>query len=131
MERQVAALILSRLVHVFELGESPQSKVVCGGEGEYGADESLSAATDRFLPSLAVFVGVDGAPDEVLAPFEGTAVGRALKNLCEYFDPSSKETTTAVAPARYPNTQEEERESKDVGDETVVPIIRLSDSPDS
>jgi hypothetical protein len=83
MEIQVAALILSRLVHVFELGESPQSRLVCGVDGEYGTTESLRFATDLFLPSLAVFVGVDGAPDKELPVLKGIAVGRALKNRCE------------------------------------------------
>lgn len=62
IERQVAALILSLLVQVLELGESLQSKVVCGVEGEKGSAESLRFATDRFRPSFAVLVGVDGAP---------------------------------------------------------------------
>lgn len=79
MERHVAALILSLLVHVFELGVSPQSKLVCGVEGEYGTAESLNATTALFRPSLAVFVGVEGRPEIVLALFSGTAVGRALK----------------------------------------------------
>ena len=40
-------------------------------------------------------------------------------------------TTTAAAPAVYANIREHERLSNAVGDETVVPIIFLSDSPDS
>jgi hypothetical protein len=131
IERQVAALILSLLVHVFELGESPHSRLVCGVVGEYGTTESLSDATVLFLPSLAVFVGVEGANDVVLTEFRGIAVGRALKKRWEYFDSSSTLTTTAAAPAVYANIREEERLSKAVGKETVVPIILLSDKPDS
>ena len=99
IDKHVAALILSLLVHVFELGDSPQSRLVCGVEGEYGTAESLRAATDLFLPSLAVFVGVEGAIDVILTLLSGTAVGRALKNRCEYFEVSSTLTTTAAAPA--------------------------------
>ena len=131
MERQVAALILSLLVHVFELGESPHSKLVCGVVGEYGTAVSLSDATVLFLPSLAVFVGVEGANEVVLTEYRGIAVGRALKKRWEYFDSSSTLTTTAAAPAVYANIREEERLSKAVGEETVVPIIRFSDRPDS
>jgi hypothetical protein len=78
IEIHVAALILSLLVHVFEVGESPQSRLVCGVEGEYGRAESLRVATALFLPSLAVFVGVDGVHAAALEEFKGTAVGRAL-----------------------------------------------------
>lgn len=128
----MAALILSRLVHVLEVGESPQSIFVCGGEGEYGATtESLIITIDRFLPSFAVFVGVDGPPDKTPPPLRGIAVGRALKNRWEYFDASSLITTTAAAPAVYAKVGAEERESNAVGEETVVPIMRLSDRPDS
>jgi len=80
---------------------------------------------------LAVFVGVDGARGAVLTLFSGTAVGRALKNRWEYLDVSSIFTTTAAAPAVYANIREHERLSNAVGDETVVPIIFLSDNPDS
>jgi hypothetical protein len=59
------------------------------------------------------------------------AVGRALKNLWEYFASSSILTTTAAAPAVYAKIREEERLSKDGGEETVVPIIRHNESPDS
>jgi hypothetical protein len=59
------------------------------------------------------------------------AVGRALKNRCEYFVVSSTLTTTAAAPAVYANIREVERQSKAVGDETVVPMILLRDNPDS
>jgi hypothetical protein len=86
IERQVAALILSLLVHVLELGESPHSRLVCGVDGVYGATESLRDATDLFLPSLAVFVGVKGANGVVLTELNGIAVGRALKKRCEYLD---------------------------------------------
>ena len=79
----MAALILSLLVQVFELGESPQSSVLCGVVGEYGTPESLRVATALFLPSFGAFVGVDGANDAVLELFKGMAVGRALKNRCE------------------------------------------------
>lgn len=44
---------------------------------------------------------------------------------------SSTLTTTAAAPAVYPKIREEERLSKAVGEETVVPIIRLRDRPAS
>jgi hypothetical protein len=131
IDKHVAALILSLLVHVFELGESPQSRLVCGVEGEYGTAESLRAATDLFLPSLAVFVGVEGAIDVILTLLRGTAVGRALKNRCEYFEVSSTLTTTAAAPAVYAKMRDEERLSNAVGEETVVPIILLRDNPDS
>ncbi len=76
----MAAFIRSLIVHVFELGDSPNSKLVCGVERENGTAESLRAATVRFLPSFAVFVGVDGAHDFAFAVVSGTAVGRALKN---------------------------------------------------
>lgn len=101
IERQVAALIRSRLVHVFEVGESPQSVFVCEGEGEYGTTESLILAIDRFLPSFALFVGVDGPPDNTALPLSGTAVGRARKNRWEYLESSFLLTTTAAAPAVY------------------------------
>ena len=61
----------------------------------------------------------------------GTAVGRALKKRCEYFKFSSISTTTAAAPAVYANIREEERLSKAVGEETVVPMIRFKERPDS
>ena len=154
IETQVAALILSRLVQVFlqdisvillqsrvgylklgqstyELGESPHSRLVCGVDGEYGTAESLTATSVLFLPSLAVFVGVDGAPEVVLTIFSGTAVGRALKNRCKYLEVSSTVTTTAAAPAVYAKVLDDERQSKAVGEETVVPMILLSDKPDS
>jgi hypothetical protein len=83
METQVAALILSLLVHVFEVGASPHSRLVCGVEGEKGTAESLRVATDLFLPSFAVFVGADGAHAVALTALSGIAVGRALKNRCE------------------------------------------------
>lgn len=80
----MAALIRSLLVQVFELGESPQSSVLCGVEGEYGIPESLIVATALFLPSFGgAFVGVDGANGAVLELLKGMAVGRALKNRCE------------------------------------------------
>lgn len=52
-------------------------------DGEYGTAVSLRFAVVRFLPSLAVFEGVEGAPDEVEIALSGTAVGRALKKRCE------------------------------------------------
>jgi len=82
-----------------------------------------------------------GVPDTIA--FRGIAVGRALKNRCEYFAacvpfPSSSSlssatrfTTIAAAPAVYAKTWEEDRLSKAVGEDTVVPIIRLRDKPDS
>jgi hypothetical protein len=134
IETQVAAFILSLLVHVFEVGESPNSKlvcVVCGVERGNGTAESLRAATVLFLPSLAVFVGVHGVQDVVFTAVRGIAVGRALKKRWEYFEVSAILTTTAAAPAVYANMREEERLWKAVGEETVVPIIRLRESPDS
>tara|TARA_R110002060_G_scaffold19521_3_gene26635 strand:+ start:1939 stop:2316 length:378 start_codon:yes stop_codon:yes gene_type:complete len=80
---------------------------------------------------LAVFVGVEGEKDVAIAVFKATAVGRALKNRWEYFEVSSTLTTTAAAPAVYAKIREEERLSNAVGEETVVPIILLRDSPDS
>ncbi len=131
IERQVAAFILSLLVQVFEVGESPHSRLVCGVEGEYGTAVSRRAITALLRPSLAVFVGVEGEKDVAIAVFKGTAVGRALKNLCEYLEVSSTLTTTAAAPAVYAKIRAEERLSKAVGEETVVPIILLRDKPDS
>lgn len=131
IDRHVAAFILSLLVQVLEVGESPHSKLVCGVEGENGTAESRRAATALFLPSFAVFVGVEGANVALAALFKGTAVGRALKNRWEYFEVSSTLTTTAAAPAVYANMREEERLSNAVGEETVVPIILLRDRPDS
>jgi hypothetical protein len=105
---------------------------VCGVDGEYGTAESLIAARALFLPSLAVFVGVDGAPEVVLMVLSGVAVGRALKNRCEnLLEVSSTVTTTAAAPAVYANVRDDERQSKAVGEDTVVPMILLSDKPDS
>lgn len=49
----------------------------------YGIAESLAVATLRFLPSLAVFVGVDGAHDRLFVVARGIAVGRARKKRCE------------------------------------------------
>lgn len=92
-------MILSRLVHVFELGESPHSREVCGVDGEYGSAASRRFAIDLFLPSLAVFEGVEGAPAGGTIVFTGTAVGRALKKRCENLGISSTFTTTAAAPA--------------------------------
>jgi len=80
---------------------------------------------------LAVFVGVAGANDIAFTVLSGIAVGRALKNRCEYFEVSSTLTTTAAAPAVYAKIREEERLSKEVGEETVVPIILFNDRPDS
>jgi hypothetical protein len=131
IERQVAALIRSLLVHVFEFGESPQSRLVCGVEGEYGTAESRKLATVRFLPSFATLEGVDGVPDTKFEELKGTAVGRARKNRCEGFDVSSTLTTTAAAPAVYAKIRDEDKLSKAVGEETVVPIILLRERPDS
>jgi len=100
MERQVAAFILSRLVQVFEVGESLQS--ICA---EYGVDDekpptvSLSEATVRFRESLAVFLGVEGVAEGSIMEIEGIAVGRARKKRCEGSKFSSSWTTTAEAPA--------------------------------
>lgn len=124
-------MILSRLVQVFELGESPQSRLVCGVEGEYAIAVSLKFATDLFRPSLGRFEGVDGVPEDVAMELRGTAVGRALKNRCEKLGVSSAFTTTAAAPAVYAKIREEERQSKAVGEETVVPMILSRDKPDS
>lgn len=132
MDRQVAAFILSLLVQVLEVGESPpHSRLVCGVFGEYGTAESLRAATALFRPSLAMFAGFDGINNAAFTALSGIAVGRALKNRCEYFEVSSTLTTTAAAPAVYAKIREEERLSKAVGEETVVPIILFSDRPDS
>ena len=67
----------------------------------------------------------------MMTPFRGTAVGRALKNLCEYLESFPTLTTTAAAPAVYANIREEGRLSKAVGEETVVPMILFNESPDS
>jgi hypothetical protein len=131
METQVAALILSLLIHVFEVGESTNSRLVCGVEGEKGTAASRIAATDLFLPSFAVFVGVDGVHEVVVIALSGIAVGRALKNRWECLEASSILTTTAAAPAVYAKIREDERLSKAVGEDTVVPIICLSERPDS
>ena len=93
--------------------------------------ESLRFATDLFLPSLGRFEGVEGVPDDVGIALEGTAVGRARKNLCEKLGVSSALTTTAAAPAVYAKIREDARQSKAVGDDTVVPIILSRDRPDS
>ena len=113
------------------MGESPQSRDVCGVDGEYGTAESLTFASVLFRPSLAVLVGVDRGPMVELTLLRGTAVGRALKNRCEYLAVSSTVTTTAAAPAVYAKVLADERQSKAGGDETVVPMILLSDRPDS
>ena len=131
MDRQVAAFILSLLVHVFELGESPHSRLVCGVVGEYGTTESLRDVTVLFLPSFAVLVGVEGAKAFALVEANGIAVGRALKKRWKYFESSSIFTTTAAAPAVYAKIREDDRLSKAVGEETVVPIILFKDKPDS
>lgn len=133
IDTHVAALILSLLVHVFEDGESPQSKLVCGVVGEYGTAESRRAATALFRPSFGVFVGVEGPKEVAFIALSGSAVGRALKNLWVYLDLSSPEkfTTTALAPATYAKLLEEERLSNAVGEFTVVPIILFSERPDS
>jgi hypothetical protein len=56
----------SRLVQVLDVGESPQSRLVCGVEGEYAIAESLIFATALLvLPSPGWFEGVEGAPEEV------------------------------------------------------------------
>jgi hypothetical protein len=80
---------------------------------------------------LARFEGVEGAPEEVEMALRGTAVGRALKKRWEKLGVSSMLTTTAAAPAVYAKIRAEERESKAVGEETVVPIILSRDNPDS
>lgn len=126
----MAAFIRSLLVQVLEEGESPHSKLVCGVEGENGNAESRRAATALFLPSFAVFVGVEGPKVGFETVFKGMAVGRALKNRWEYFEVSSTLTTTAAAPAVYAKIREEERLSNAVGEETVVPIILFRDRPD-
>ena len=131
-ETQVAALILSLLVHVFKLGESPRSRFVCGVEGEKGTAESLRVVTDDlFLPSFAMFVGVDGVHDVTRPALRAIAVGRALKNLWEVFEESLIVQRTAAAPAVYTKVREDEMLSNAVGEETVVPMIRLRERPDS
>ena len=130
-ETEVAAFILSLLVHVFKVGESLRSRLVCGVDGENGTAESLRVATDLFLPSFAVFVGVDGVYEFGTAALSAVAVGRALKNLWEVFEESSTVKRTAAAPAVYAKVRDDERLSNAVGEETVVPMIRLSDRPDS
>lgn len=93
---------------------------------------SRKAATARFLDSLAEFEGVDGAFNcGILLLIKGNAAGRARKNLCVYFRSSSRNTTTAAAPAVYANIREEERLSNPVGEVRVFPMILFSDSPDS
>jgi hypothetical protein len=130
-ETAVAAFILSLLVHVFEVGESLRSRLVCGVDGEKGTAESLRAATDLFLPSFAVFVGVDGVHEVGTTALSAVAVGRALKNLWEVLEESSTVKRTAAAPAVYAKVRDDERLSNAVGEETVVPMIRLSERPDS
>lgn len=127
----MAALILSLLVHVFKVGDSPRSRFVCGVDGEKGTAESLRVTTDLFLPSLAVFVGVDGVHEAMTPALSAVAVGRALKNLWEVFEASSTVKRTAAAPAVYANVRDDKRLSNAVGEETVVPMIRLSERPDS
>jgi len=131
-ETQVAALILSLLVHVFKVGESPRSRFVCGVDGEKGTAESLRfAIDDLFLPSFAMFVGVEGVHEVMRLVLEAMAVGRALKNLWDVFEESSTVQRTAAAPAVYAKVRVDERLSNAVGEETVVPMIRLSERPDS
>lgn len=130
-ETQVAALILSLLVQVFNVGESTRSRFVCGVDGEKGTAESLRFATDLFLPSFAVFAGVEGVHEAVAPALSAVAVGRALKNLWETFESSSTVKITAAAPAVYAKVRDDEQLSNAVGEETVVPMIRLSERPDS
>jgi len=78
-----------------------------------------------------VFVGVEGTTEFEMAQFSGVTVGRALKKRWECFDSSLIVTTTAAAPAVYAKIREDDRLSKAVGEETVVPIIRFRDNPDS
>ena len=78
-----------------------------------------------------MFVGVEGV-HEVMSPvLEAVAVGRALKNLWDVFEQSSTVQRTAAAPAVYAKVRVDERLSNAVGEETVVPMIRLSERPDS
>jgi len=125
-------LILSLLVHVFRVGESPRSRLVCGVEGEKGTAESLRfAIDDLFLPSFATFVGVEGVDEATRPVLRAVAVGRALKNLWEVLEEPSTVQRTAAAPAVYAKVRVDERLSNAVGEETVVPMIRLSERPDS
>jgi hypothetical protein len=127
----VAALILSLLVHVFRVGESPRSRDVWGVDGEKGTAESLRVATDLFRPSFAVLVGVDGVHVVARTALSAVAVGRALKNLWDDFEASSTVKRTAAAPAVYAKVRDDKRVSNAVGDETVVPMIRLRERPPS
>ncbi len=81
IDRHVAALILSRLVQVFEVGESFHSCLEgFGVKGEYPTDESLTDVKVRFFESLAVLVGVEGVHEGKFDGMTGTAAGRARKN---------------------------------------------------
>lgn len=103
MDRHVAALILSRLVHVLGVEVSPHSKFPCTLLGEYEAVASLEVPT-ALLPSLAKLNGVEGAKGAVLGGEQGTAVGRARKNRWIWVDVAKSAwlmaTTTAAAPAQ-------------------------------
>lgn len=98
-------------------------------DGAYGIAESRKPFP--FLPSLALLAGVEGPPVDALPVLEATAVGEALKNRCECLPSSSMSTTTTAAPAVYANTGEVERQSKNGGEDTVVPIIFFNDNANS
>lgn len=75
----MAAFILSRLVHVFDDGDSDQSPEPY--------KESLGesrAALFRLSLAFGVEFGVDGLWDMEVVPNTGTAVGRARKNRWVY-----------------------------------------------
>jgi len=69
-------LILSRLVQVFERGESFQTGLeLVGVEGENPMEDSLRDATVLFRESFAVFIDVEGVMEAELAGSTGMAVG--------------------------------------------------------
>lgn len=78
-ERQVAALILSLLVHVFDNGESLQAFLeFFGVEGALPIKDSLKLTV--LLRASFAFVGAAGVADTWLAGRFCTALGCALKN---------------------------------------------------
>jgi len=131
IDKQVAAFILSRLVHVLESGESLQTvRLFVGVEGAYPRPvDSLKDATVLFRVSCAM--GVEGAVERWLFCRIGCALGCALKKRWVYFRSSSSCTTTAAAPATYANIRPVGKLSNPVGELTVVPMMRRRESPDS
>lgn len=130
MERHVAALIRSRLVHVLESGESLQECLEFVGVEGCTAEDSLRI--DVLLRgSHAELTGVDGVAEAELGGSAGTAEGWALKKRCERCRPSSILTTTTAAPATYAKERVRGKLSNPVGELTVVPMILFKDRPDS